>query len=173
VKVYKFLAAGAVGSQSGFRWPVGEAGPGAWVEVQGPLALCLRGVHVCRDLDLAHWLNEELWEAEIAGETADGIDCLVARRGRLVRRIEAWQAGGNTRFGEACLAHASALCRAASPDVRGFIDDAAMALAHGYLAVCAFATATAVARLHHAAGDEKAFRDERLWQSGWIARALL
>ncbi|HSR98935.1 MAG TPA: hypothetical protein VLM79_17885 [Kofleriaceae bacterium] len=189
---YKFLATGALGPLSGFAWPVpiGEA-PGPWVEADGPLAVGARGTHVCRPTDLAHWLHNELWEIEVAGDTLEGPDCLVVRRARLVRRIAAWSAGGAERFARACIAHGAAegdgamagVGRATSSDVAAFLDDAAQALASGYPAIAAFCAAMAVSRSGGAGradgeaadtdGAESAYRRERAWQSAWIARELL
>src|SRR5690348_431080 len=107
MSTYKFLAKGAVGPQSGFKWPEPQAPAfGAWVDADGPLELCVRGAHVCRALDLAYWLHDELWETEVDGEQIEGVDCLVVRRARLVRRIDAWHQGGAARFAQACAEHA-------------------------------------------------------------------
>src|SRR5689334_4079735 len=81
MSAYKFLAKGARGPISGFEWPSSyTGGPGPWVEVEGELGLCTNGYHVCRPLDLAHWLHDELWELETQGEQLEGLDCLVVRR---------------------------------------------------------------------------------------------
>jgi hypothetical protein len=167
MKGYKFLAAGAVGPQSGFHWPLpSRDGPGAWLEVQGPLELCRRGAHLLRAQDLAHWLHDELWELEAGGEVIEGIDCLVARRARLVREVDGWRTGGNAAFAEACVRHATVLCPAPSAEVSGLLDDAAQCARAGHVALAAFAAGSAVAR----AGD---YRAERRWQSDWIAAHLL
>jgi hypothetical protein len=167
MRAYKFLATGRVGPQSGFRWPAPSGdGPGAWLEVQGPLALCRQGAHVLRPVELAYWLHDELWELEADGEIIEGVDCLVARRARLVRPIDGWRTGGNTAFAEACVTHATELCPAPPADVRGFLDDAAQCARGSYVALAAFAAASAVARV----GD---YRAERRWQSEWIATHLL
>ena len=75
---YKFLGAGAVGTYSGFAWPVGE-----WVDVDLPLVPSRRGVHACRVLDLPYWLDDELWVVELDGEIAEQERMVVAERGRL------------------------------------------------------------------------------------------
>lgn len=172
---YKFLAKGALGPISGFAWPVPSANSsGAWLEVAGPLVLCSRGLHVCRTRDLAHWLHDELWEIEAGGEILEGLDCVVARRARLVRRVEAWSDGGSLRFVDACIEHATVLAgSAANATVRGFLEDAALAKRAGYLAVGAYSAALAVAKLGSPAASEPAYRAERAWQANWIARALI
>jgi hypothetical protein len=172
---YKFLAKGAVGPFSGFRWqlPVGAA-PGPWINVEGTLGLCSRGVHVCRTVDLAHWLHEELWELETDGDHLEGLDCLVVQRARLVRRIHAWSEGGAPRFADACVRHAAALAGThAGSIVGGFLDDARRAASDGYLAITALCAALAVAKLGGAPESERAYRNERAWQASWIAHELI
>jgi hypothetical protein len=178
MKTYKFLAKGATGPFSGFKWPEPRAGaPGPWIDTEGPLALCARGAHVCRSSDLAYWLHDELWETETGGEQLDGLDCLVVRRARLVRRIDAWQHDGASRFVEACANHAAELAARASAGVRaavrGYIDDAFACAQMGFPAVGAFSAALAVAKLDDPHGDDVAYRRERAWQADWIARILI
>jgi hypothetical protein len=174
MKAYKFLATGAVGPFSGFVWPAPSGAASAWVEVDGALVTCERGVHVCRPEDLAHWIHEELWEVEVGGETKLGVDCLVARRARLSRRIEAWTDGGAARFVRACGERADALVGSAADETqRGFIDDTELCVEHGYIALGAFCAALAVTNLAPPAERERAFQSERAWQAGWIARELL
>ena len=171
---YKFLAKGAVGPISGYVWPSPRGDePGAWVEVDGPLTLCSQGLHLCRTFDLVYWLHDELWDAESSGERVEGIDCIMVRRARLVRRIDAWNEGGAARFADACVEHAASQATSASSDVREFIADAKLAANHGYVAVSAFSAALAVAKLSPAIENERAFRRERRWQADWITRELI
>jgi hypothetical protein len=178
MNTYKFLAKDAMGPLSGFHWPAPGGGTvGAWVQAEGPLELCVNGTHVCRAGDLAHWLHDELWVTEIDGEHLEGIDCLLARRARLVRRIDAWQDGGSARFAEACADHATEVADQAHPDaalaVSGFLEDARVAARAGYVAVSAFSSALAVARLGAPADQDGLYRKERAWQSAWIARVVI
>ena len=178
MSTYKFLAKGATGPISGFRWPTPQAeAPGTWVQVEGPLELCVNGSHLCRRVDLAHWLHDELWETETQGEQIEGFDCLVVRRARLVRRIDAWHEGGSARFADACVQHARELADRASSDLapaaQGFLDDAHLSARTGFVAVAAHASALAVANLGDPADQNDAYRRERIWQSEWIARVLL
>lgn len=167
---YKFLANGAKGPFSGFAWPVA----GAWVEVHGALAPCVRGIHVCRPIDLAHWLHEELWELETEGDALPGIDCVVVRRARLLRRVKAWNEVGARRFVTACIERAAELTLVRTNEtVRGLIDDAREASEAGYVAVGAFSTALAVARSGPAAEAERVYRVERAWQAAWIESELI
>jgi hypothetical protein len=96
---YKFLGDGQVGPFSGVRWPP----PGEWLEAKIAAAhACVDGVHACRIEDLPDWMDSELWRVELAGDVA--VDCgkLVADRGRLIERIEAWDSALMTAFAEAC-----------------------------------------------------------------------
>jgi hypothetical protein len=172
---YKFLAAGARGPLSGFAWPVpGRGAPGAWVEVDGPLAPCARGVHVCRAFELAHWIHEELWELETAGDPVGGLDCIVVPRARLLRRIDEWSGPGGRRFADACIDHAAAQAGPAPADgVRALLEDARLMSGHGYIALGAFTAAVVVGRLDSVEAPEGAYRRERAWQSAWIADQLL
>jgi hypothetical protein len=178
MSTYKFLARGAMGPLSGFRWPPPRAGTaGDWVQPEGPLELCANGCHVCRAGDLAHWLHDELWETETDGEHVEAIDCLVVRRARLVRRIDAWHDGGSSSFAEACARHATELADRASPEIsvaaRGFLDDAFSAARTGFVAVSAYSSALAVAKLGAPPDEDELYRQERAWQSAWIARVVI
>jgi hypothetical protein len=110
VIAYKFLRAGRIGPFSGTQWP--ERGE---VEASGPLEACRNGVHACRVDDLAYWLDDELWEVELLGDIVEERLKLLARGGRLVRRIDSWDDATRRAFAEWCLrrvaAHAAAEAR--------------------------------------------------------------
>ncbi len=95
---YKFLAAGSVSPFTGFRWPARGDGPGPWVE-SGSQRPDL-GVHACLAPDLAYWLDAELWRVELEEPVAEGQRQVVAHRGRLLSRIEQWDAAAALRFAE-------------------------------------------------------------------------
>jgi hypothetical protein len=179
MSTYKFLAKGAIGPISGFTWPrPADDAPGAWVQAEGGLALCANGSHLCRAQDLAHWLHDELWETEAGGDQIEGLDCLVVRRARLTRRIDAWSLGGAARFAEACAQHATELADRAPTgpvrdEIRGLLDDAFSSARTGYVAVAAYASALALARLGDPGDQHDAYRRERAWQSEWIMRAVV
>ncbi len=97
VIAYKFLDEGAVGPFTGFRWPAGE-----WVDAGG-VDPCLEGIHACRVRDLPVWLGRELWEIELAGDVLERERKVVAPRGRLTRRIEAWNEAAAHDFGRFCV----------------------------------------------------------------------
>lgn len=95
---YKFTRAGARSPFTGFRWPVDE-----WVEVEGEIGLCANGVHACRVEALPRWLDDELWRIEL-DEIEDELDGLVvARRGRLLDRVEAWDRDASRDLAHSCV----------------------------------------------------------------------
>ena len=91
MKAYKFLTGGATGRFSDFRWPVPtDDGLGDWVEAGEALEDCRTGVHACTPRQLLDWIDDELWEIELDGEIVEGDAMIVAQRGRLLGRIDAW-----------------------------------------------------------------------------------
>lgn len=188
MRAYKFLSAGAVGLYSGFRWPTGE-----WVEATGPLRECGNGIHACRFLDLPYWIDDELWELELDGELLVEPRGLIARRGRLLRRLERWNLATAEEFARDCAARAHEL--AVGVDARGADDgDGFVARAEKYAhdvavysadagADAAWAACTAyaeaylagfVASLGAADGTEHqaAFESTRRRQAEWLGEAL-
>jgi hypothetical protein len=100
---YKFLCAGGLGPFSRYAWPLPhDARPGAWVIASGDATLCATAVHGCRVGDLPWWLQDELWEAEFDGAIASGRHKISARRARLLRRVDGWDAACAQRFADAC-----------------------------------------------------------------------
>ena len=90
MKALKALRAGAVGPFSEFRWPTPGDGPGQWVAASP--SPCASGVHACLRGQLPLWLHDELWEIELGGAVTTLERKVVAARGRLVRRVEGWDA---------------------------------------------------------------------------------
>jgi hypothetical protein len=103
VIAYKFLHAEGIAPFTGWRWepPSGER-PGPWVEGGPQLHGCRSGVHACRGLHLPYWINDELWEVELAGRIVETDLKLTAERGRLLRRLQSWDVGLKGQFAEAC-----------------------------------------------------------------------
>jgi hypothetical protein len=88
VFAYAFLAKGAVEPLSGFVWHAGEDRErGAWVEADTAPTEALRGYPA---RDLPYWLDDELWNIELAGTLAERDHLLIAERARLLGRIDAW-----------------------------------------------------------------------------------
>src|SRR5690242_18164858 len=106
-RAYKFLRPGAVAPFTAVPWPQPDGdGPGAWLEsaVAEP---CRRGVHACTAADLPYWLQDELWEVELDGDVQRVGHKLVARRGRLVRRIADWNEDAARAFSRDCAGRAA------------------------------------------------------------------
>jgi hypothetical protein len=96
---YKFTRRGARSPFTSFTWPVGE-----WVEAQGELALCRNGIHACRPEALPRWLNDELWLVELEDVEDEHEGLLLARRGRLIERIDAWNEDASRELARSCAA---------------------------------------------------------------------
>jgi hypothetical protein len=71
--------------------------------VQGRLQPGSNGVHALRTSRLVDWIDDELWLVELADDLEESDDMLVARRGRLLRRIEAWDEDAAREFNESCI----------------------------------------------------------------------
>jgi hypothetical protein len=161
VTAYKFLLPGAVGPFTGFRWPVGE-----WVESAG-VDPCLHGIHACRVRDLPVWLGRELWEIELAGDVVQQQRKLVAARGRLTRRIDAWDEGLAREFGRFCELRTRQRVGYV-PVLSGFVGDVDRFVSQGRIAIAGFAAARA-AELRDGPG---AYEEERRAQAEWLAERL-
>lgn len=97
---YKFLSSDRVGLFSGFRWPE----PGTWIDAGGKVDLRVSGIHALSAEGLLDWIDDELWTCELAGIVEDDRHVLVAERGRLLERVEAWDEGAALDFACVCAA---------------------------------------------------------------------
>jgi hypothetical protein len=166
MRAYKFLRPGRVGPFSGHSWPIGE-----WVE-SGDAMLCVRGVHACRVEDLPYWLMQELWEIELDGEVREGRRKLVAERGRLGRRIEAWTPATAAGFAEACAVRARERAELATGEHAGRLaelaGDAAANAAKGETTLVGYI----VARAAEVDAGVDGYAGERETQARWLASEL-
>jgi hypothetical protein len=199
---YKFLKHGGVSPFAGFTWDVSEEGkPGAWQEVEGLLAMCENGIHACRPEHLPYWLDDELWMVEVAGIAVEDDHKLVARRARLVRRIDGWTPRTARAFARACTLrareHAAQALRRGGRDseaaqlmgCRSFARIRSVGLvledvgpACGYAAdvgevgvlpgLHALAADMAAYTAAVGANEADAYAAERAWQARWLVRAL-
>lgn len=175
---YKFLASGAQALFRELCWPQPLAGtPGQWVEASpAPLEPCGNGIHGCEVADLPYWISDELWQIELDPECIAGPQSLVARRGRLLRRIDAWNPAAAQAFASACLARAESYVAALpeQPELadRGqqYLATARATLGSGSYGVTAYAAAMAFTLLADSASD--AFAAERVQQAQLLAQAL-
>jgi hypothetical protein len=159
VIAYKLLRPGRVGPFSGVVWPP----PGEWLEA-AQLDACRSGIHATTAGQLPLWLGlGELWEVEL-GDAVVEERKVVARRGRLRRRIDAWDEAAQAAFTAACAAEARR--RAAdAPDLAGYARDFTDPLT----AADAGFVAARMAELHEGADGYDA---ERRRQADWLADRL-
>jgi hypothetical protein len=161
VIAYKLLRPGRVGPFSRVVWPP----PGEWLEAER-VDPCHAGVHACRAEDLPFWIGlGELWEVELDEHDAAELPRkVVAHRGRLVRRVEAWDDEARSGFVRACSEHARALALEA-PELTPFAEDikpTATPQGAGYVA----------ARMAEVHGGPSAYDAERRRQAEWLIDAL-
>jgi hypothetical protein len=161
VIAYKFLAPGAVGPFSGFRWE-----PDTWVEAEA-LEECRTGIHACRTADLPVWLDAELWEVELAGRIVEAERKVVAERARLTRRVESWTPALAREFGRFCSRRTRERVGYV-PVLAGFVADVDRFVAQDRIPIAGFAAARA-AELRDGPG---AYDDERRAQADWLADRL-
>ncbi len=71
--------------------------------MHGTLEPGSNGLHALRTRRVVDWIDDELWLVELADDVEEIDDMLVARRGRLLRRIRAWDENAAREFGESCI----------------------------------------------------------------------
>jgi hypothetical protein len=164
VKAYKFLTPDGLGTFSRFVWPLPDGGPGAWVE--SDVEPCRTGIHACRPIDLPYWIAPALYEIELDGPIVGHALKVVAPRGRLIRRIEAWNPDMQAAYGQMCLARARELVAAAPTSLTGWAPPPEIELTEsarlGFIA----------ARIAEELGGAEAHADERRRQSEWLVERL-
>jgi len=163
VIAYKFLRDGARGPYTGFAWS-----PDTWVRADGA-SVCERGVHACRAGELPYWIAEELWEIELAGEIVEGGYKVAASEGRLVRRLEGWDASARRALAEACAGRARGLTVNGDPRVAGLVGDVEACATAGLAAPACYLSALLAER----ASGADARRAERAAQAAWFAEHVL
>ena len=162
---YKFLRSDGSSVFSSFAWPLPADGPGAWVEA--PVDPCRSGIHACRVGDLPYWAGRVLYEVELDGEIVAQTDKLTAARGRLVRRIRAWdeQRDAYTRM---CADRAHELIAAAPPEFAHWDTVVEPSIPEGP-ALLGFVAARIAEEIE---GTPAAYRAERERQTKWLAERL-
>ena len=76
-----------------------------WRSVKGDLIACANGLHLVTHDQLTEWLGPVIWEAEVDGEVIDAVDKVVARRARVVRRLDTWNETTARLFAADCAEH--------------------------------------------------------------------
>jgi hypothetical protein len=161
VIAYKCLRANGTSVFTAFRWPLPDAGPGPWVEAE--IDPCRSGIHACRLADLPYWVGRELYEIELEGEIVTEPTKVVAPRGRLVRRVDAWERELHDAYTRACADRAHEL----AAGLRGW-DATIEPLVRYGPALLGFMAA----RMAEERGGPDAYRAERSRQAAWLAERL-
>jgi hypothetical protein len=164
MEALKFLRPSRVAPFTGVTWPP----PGQWLAAAAAPELCRAGVHALLPDVLATWIAEELWRVELDGgqELAPGI--MVAPRGRLLGRVEAWNDTTAREFARACAAHVGARARGRAAE---YAADAAAAAEEAVAGDSATRVGYMAAHVAEAMA-RGAFAAERRWQSRWLADRL-
>ena len=166
--LYKCLATGRQSPYGRGVWT-----PSRWRTTKGELIPCRRGIHFCREDQIVSWLNAELWTFEDGAldSTIDAGDKMVTRKGRVLERVQAWDARTARLFTADCAEHVLPIFERLRPD-----DDrprlaieAARAVARGEIGAAAGAAAWAAAG---AAAWAAAGAAERVWQTGRLMEHL-
>ena len=161
---YKFLRADGTGVFSGFRWPLPGGGPGAWVDAR--VDPCRSGVHACRPGDLPLWVGRAMYEVELDGEVVEDHTKLIAPRGRLVRRIDAWD-GLRDTYTRMCADRGHELALGQSPPLEDWDAVIEPSIREGP-ALLGFVAA----RIAEQTSGPDAYRAERARQTEWLVERL-
>jgi hypothetical protein len=164
VIAYKFLRDDATSVFTSFQWPLPDGGPGTWVDA--PVEQCRSGIHACRIADLPLWAGRRLYEIELSGEIAEERTKVVASRGRLLRRIEAWDELRD-RYTRMCADRAHELALGASPPLTEW-DAAVEPSVREGAALLGFMAA----RIAEEVSGVEAYHAERARQANWLAERL-
>jgi hypothetical protein len=95
----KFLRRGMVSPFTSFRWSTETE---EWVSADQTVP-CTTGFHACRRRDLPYWLNDELWEIELAEPVIEADHKVLAVQARLLHRVESWKSETALALAEACV----------------------------------------------------------------------
>jgi hypothetical protein len=165
VIAHKFLRPDGTSVFTGFRWPLPDGGPGAWVEA-GPDP-CRSGVHACRPSQLPLWMGRALYEVELDGEIVEEGTKLVAARGRLVRRVEGWDDAARDAYTRMCADRAHELARGVSPPLDEWDAVVEPSVPEGP-ALLGFVAA----RIAEEISGPEAYHHERARQTAWLVERL-
>ena len=161
---YKFLRPDGTSVFTHFRWPLPDGGPGEWVDAH--IEPCRSGVHACRAADLPYWLGRALYEIELDGPVVEEPTKVVAMRGRLVRRIEAWDDAMRDEYTRMCADRGIELVRGA-----GLADGWEAAL-EGSVPEGPALLGFMAARAAEAISGVEAYYAERARQTAWLVERL-
>ena len=162
VIAYAFTRPGALSPFTGRRWPVPDGGrPGAWFAEP----------HACGVDVLPAWIAPELWRIELDDVLGEEHGRIFARRGRLLERIDGWDAFAAEAFATDCCDHARALVSGwdGDPSVReALLADAPLVANAASANVAGYFGALAAERV---AGPQAALTERRR-QASWLIAHL-
>lgn len=156
---YKFLRPDRTSVFAKFAWPVGE-----WV--QADVDPCRSGIHACRAGDLPYWAGRHLYEIELDGAITEETTKIVASRGRLLRRIEAWD-DLRDAYTRMCADRGHELARGATPALGDWEAVIEPSIPEGP-ALLGFVAA----RIAEEISGPAAYRAERARQTDWLVGRL-
>ena len=160
---YKFLRRNGTSVFTRFTWPLPDGGPGPWVDAA--VDPCRSGIHACRRAALPLWLGRTLYEIELDGEIVEQATKLVAPRGRLLRRIDAWDEATRDEYTRMCADRAHELARAEGlPQWDAFVEPS-VPEGPAFLGFVA-------ARIAEEISGAAAYHAERRRQADWLAERL-
>ncbi len=165
MKAYKFLRQDGSSVFTGFRWPLPNRDPGEWVDAT--VDPCKSGVHACRLSDLPLWVGRTLYEIELAGDVVEQHMKLVASRGRLVRRVDAWDDELRDAYTRMCADRAHELALGASPPLADWDAVVEPSIPEGP-ALLGFVAA----RIAEEISGTEAYHEERKRQTRWLVERL-
>ena len=161
---YKFLRADGTGVFTGFRWPQPNGGPGAWVDAR--VDPCRSGIHASRPGDLPLWVGRAMYEIELDGDVVEDQTKVIAPRGRLLRRIDAWDDLRDT-YTRMCADRGHELALGQSPPLEDWDAVIEPSIPEGP-ALLGFVAA----RIAEEIAGADAYRAERARQTEWLVERL-
>lgn len=161
---YKFLRSDGTSTFTGYRWQLPDGAPTRWVHAH--VEPCRSGIHACRVSDLPLWVGRILYEIELGGEIVEQRSKLVASRGRLLRRIDAWDDLRDV-YTRMCADRAHELVDSVSPPLQAW-DAVVEPSAPEGPALLGFVAA----RIAEEISGPEGYRAERARQSDWLAERL-
>ena len=162
---HKFLRPDGTSVFTGFRWELPNGTPGEWVEASAEP--CRSGIHACRISDLPLWIGPTLYEIELDGDLVQQRNKLVASRGRLLRRVEAWDDGLRDAYTRMCADRAHELTHSVEPRLEAWDAVVEPSIREGP-ALLGFVAA----RIAEEISGREAYHTERARQAAWLVERL-
>ena len=165
MNAYKFLRTDGTGAFTRFAWPLPDGARGAWVETDPDPDPCRSGIHACRLGDLPYWAGWVLYEIELDGDVIEHNSKVLAPRGRLLRRIVAWDDDFRAALTRHCADRAHEIARESGIERWEEVIEPSVPEGPALLGFVA-------ARIAEAAGGVAAYHAERARQTDWLAARL-